>query len=221
MSMTEREDPNTGINYPAHESEQVIADPVHIRALTHPVRLRLLSYLDDVPHATATECAKAIGESVASCSFHLRTLAKHGYIEPAERRGREKPWKVVSHRRAQVIDHKAPGSAHALSALAAMTVATETDRINNWLRDAPSRPIEEIDAAAIFGSRLYLTAQELSELREEILHLGDRFEGRAGNPELRPEGARRVSLFGVLNIDPHDCGPGATEPGNDSIGNEQ
>lgn len=201
--MPSSENSDSRVNYSAHDGEQVIADPVHIRALTHPVRLRLLSYLDDVPNATATECAEALGESVASCSFHLRTLAKHGYIEPADRRGREKPWKVVARRRSQVIDRNAPGAAHALSALASMSVTTETARIQDWLRAAPAQPIEEIEAASVYGASYFLTLEETFELREELFRLGERFSGRVENPELRPAGARRVSLFGVLNIDPH------------------
>lgn len=204
--MTENNGHEGDIRYHARDDEQVIADPVHIRALSHPVRLRLLGYLDNVDEATATECADAIGESVASCSFHLRTLAKHGYIEPAERRGREKPWKVVSHRRSQVIDRNAPGAAHALSTLASMSVTVETERIHDWLRAAPAQPIEEVEAASVYGATYYLTLEETYELREELLRLGERFAGRTANPTLRPDGARHVNLFGVLNIDPHEPG---------------
>ena len=69
------------------------SDPERIRALAHPLRLALLEYLDDVGEATATQCAKHTGESVANCSFHLRLLARYGFIEPAEQRGRERPWR--------------------------------------------------------------------------------------------------------------------------------
>ena len=72
-----------------------VTDPHRIRALAHPLRLALLELLGDGP-ATATECAASTGDSVASCSFHLRMLAKYGWIEPAERRGREKPWQLVT-----------------------------------------------------------------------------------------------------------------------------
>src|SRR5690606_31380155 len=72
-----------------------ISDPGRIRALAHPLRLELLDHLRDVGEATATECAAQVGESVASCSFHLRMLAKYGFLERAERRGKEKPWRVV------------------------------------------------------------------------------------------------------------------------------
>jgi hypothetical protein len=45
---------------------------------------------------TATQAARAIGESVASCSFHLRQLAKYGLVEEAGGRGREKPWRATA-----------------------------------------------------------------------------------------------------------------------------
>src|SRR6478609_1084108 len=73
-----------------HRRER-ITDPERIRALAHPVRIALLAHLSDVGEATATQCAEAVGESPANCSFHLRMLEKYGYIERAERRGREKP----------------------------------------------------------------------------------------------------------------------------------
>ncbi|MFP3422024.1 winged helix-turn-helix domain-containing protein, partial [Bacillus sp. SIMBA_161] len=65
-----------------------------IKALTHPLRLRLMDLLRSGRELTATEAAELTGESVASCSFHLRQLAKFGVVEQAERRGREKPWKA-------------------------------------------------------------------------------------------------------------------------------
>src|SRR5690606_35097379 len=92
------------------ESATTISDPARIRALAHPTRLKLLEILGGVEDATATECAPLVGESVASCSFHLRMLAKYGYVEPAERRGREKPWRLVTRRRDLRPDPEVDGS---------------------------------------------------------------------------------------------------------------
>src|SRR5258707_15026402 len=63
-----------------------------MRALAHPTRLALLDHLHTVDHATATECAAAVGDSPSSCSYHLRALAKWGFVEEAEGgAGRERP----------------------------------------------------------------------------------------------------------------------------------
>jgi hypothetical protein len=52
-----------------------------IRALAHPTRLTLLQLLLVRGPLTATEAGGVLGESPASASFHLRTLARYGYVE--------------------------------------------------------------------------------------------------------------------------------------------
>jgi DNA-binding transcriptional ArsR family regulator len=77
------------------ENQLELHDPRAMRALAHRVRIDLLRVLGSGPK-TATECAEATGESPQSCSYHLRTLAKHGFVERAEARdGRERPWRKV------------------------------------------------------------------------------------------------------------------------------
>ena len=206
--MTEPDDrdpaptPADGVTYRAQLNEQVISDPVRIRALAHPVRLELLDYLDEAGQATATQCAGAIDESVASCSYHLRVLAKHGYIEQVERPGREKPWKVVSRSRSSVIDRNAPGSVHAVSAVASIHVNRQADRIQSWLHRAPQLPVDDIDVSTITSSSFYATHDEIRQFREELWGLSRRFDGRQQHPERRPEGAVPVQLFAAMNIDP-------------------
>ena len=188
--------------HPGYPGEQVVTDPVRIRALAHPVRLELLDYLDDTESATATECAAAIGESVASCSYHLRTLAKHGYIEQVPQPGREKPWRVVSRGRSQGIDPNVAGSVHAVAATAALEVDRQLARIQSWLRRAPELPHEDVNASTVLGVGFYATHEEIMEFREELWKLTERFDGRRENPELRPEGAVQAKLFAVINIEP-------------------
>ena len=71
-----------------------------LRALAHPLRLRLLEELvvsdPATDTATASELAERVGESPANCSWHLRQLAKFGYIEEAPGgTGRERRWRAV------------------------------------------------------------------------------------------------------------------------------
>lgn len=191
-----------GVTYRGPADEQIVSDPIRIRALAHPVRLELLDVLDDRGEATATECAAATDESVASCSYHLRVLAKHGYIEKVDRPGREKPWKTVSSSRSQVIDRNAAGSVHAVSAMAGIHVHRQADRIQSWLQRAPQLPVEDIDASSVMGSSFYATHEELRQFRDDLLELSRRFDGRWQHPGNRPEGSVPVQLFAVLNIDP-------------------
>src|ERR687884_211327 len=72
-----------------------IKDAKTMRALAHPVRLALLEALADAPSLTATEAGERVGESPANASFHLRQLAKYGFVEEAEGgTGRRRPWRI-------------------------------------------------------------------------------------------------------------------------------
>src|SRR5688572_20089391 len=74
-----------------------LTDPRALRAYAHPIRMSLLGLLRREGPQTATEAAAKIGESVASCSFHLRQLARYGLVEEAgDGRGRAKPWRATA-----------------------------------------------------------------------------------------------------------------------------
>src|ERR1700742_3295359 len=77
------------------EKPREVTDPLAMRALAHPVRLALLEALADTPSLTATEAGELVGESPANTSFHLRQLAKYGFVEEAEGgTGRRRPWRI-------------------------------------------------------------------------------------------------------------------------------
>lgn len=180
-----------------------ISEPERIRALAHPLRLELLDYLREVPEATATECAERTGESVASCSFHLRTLAKYGYIEPAERRGREKPWRLARRGTHDMRPStEVPGSLAAVVDLGSVWVVREAERVRRFLIDAHRESAEWIDSSTITISDFWATADELAELSADLHKITDRFRGRSQDPTLRPPHARRARLFAVANPDP-------------------
>ncbi|MFC5636820.1 ArsR/SmtB family transcription factor [Streptomyces bullii] len=84
----------------ARDEDKRVLDPERdsaaLKALTHPLRIRLLGLLRQDGPATASELAVRTGESSASASYHLRVLAKYGFITEAEHRdGRERRWRAV------------------------------------------------------------------------------------------------------------------------------
>jgi DNA-binding transcriptional ArsR family regulator len=181
-----------------------ITEPERIRALAHPTRLELLDYLQEAGEATATECAHHIGESVASCSFHLRMLGKYGYIEPAERRGREKPWRVAHGTRDIRPAPEVSGSLSAVAELAALVVLHEGERFRRFLSQAHDEADEWIQASTVASADFWVTPEELAELSRRIHHLADEYLVRNTDPAQRPAGARRARLFAALNPDPVD-----------------
>ena len=82
---------------PSRDISQVAPDPSALKALTHPVRLRMLSLLRLDGPATASGLAARLGLNSGATSYHLRQLALHGYIaEDAGRgNGRERWWKAA------------------------------------------------------------------------------------------------------------------------------
>src|SRR5690606_6701644 len=62
---------------PVHEVRESQA----LRALAHPLRIRLLEELAIGGELTATQAAERVDESPANCSWHLRQLARYGFVE--------------------------------------------------------------------------------------------------------------------------------------------
>lgn len=67
-----------------------------LRALAHPLRVRMLGTLRNDGPATATQLAQRLGESTGTTSWHLRQLADSGFIEEDVDRGtrRDRWWKA-------------------------------------------------------------------------------------------------------------------------------
>jgi DNA-binding transcriptional ArsR family regulator len=137
-----------------------------LRALGHPTRLRLLGRLRLRGDSTATECAEEIGESAASCSYHLRTLAKHGFVEqvPTDD-GRERRW----HARVASVDWDAGTDAseefRAASALARAALLELSDEtVRTYLSHERSFSKAWQDAASFLQTAISVTPAELEEI---------------------------------------------------------
>jgi DNA-binding transcriptional ArsR family regulator len=202
---------------PTPSQPSPISDPQRIRALAHPVRIELLELLGD-EEATATRCAEVTGESVASCSFHLRTLAKYGFIERAEQRGKEKPWRLVDRSRTITPDWDDPASIRAVQEFASLDVEREARRLLRWVREADQLPREWTEATTMLSASVWATHDELAELSRTISALGDRFRGRRDDPSTRPAGARKVRIFAATTVDTDTDTDTSTDTDTDRTG---
>lgn len=79
------------------DTSAVSPDPAGLKALAHPVRLRMLGLLRIDGPATATALAERLGLNSGATSYHLRQLAQHGFIVDDESRGngRERWWRAA------------------------------------------------------------------------------------------------------------------------------
>lgn len=177
-------------------STKRITDPRALRALAHPIRLALIGLLRTQGPLTATRASELLGESSASCSFHLRQLAKYGLAEEAPGgQGRERPWQAT----AQYTDvpqlDDTPEFAAAAGLFRQVMAERYFESVMRWLDARPGEP-QEWQLAALFGDRyLYLTPHELAELGENIQALLDGYAERNANPGSRPDGSRMISFI--------------------------
>ncbi|HSO51564.1 MAG TPA: winged helix-turn-helix domain-containing protein, partial [Actinomycetes bacterium] len=78
------------------ERRMEVTDGAVLAAMAHPLRVALLYQLNALGSRTASQCAQALGETPANCSYHLRRLAKAGLVARDEGgNGRERPWRSV------------------------------------------------------------------------------------------------------------------------------
>lgn len=181
-----------------------IRDAKALRAMAHPLRMRLMEVITREGTATATQCAREVGESVANCSYHLNTLAKYGFVEEAEGgQGREKPWRLV-----HAGHNWSPWTMDTEEGVLAAEAANEAFVEAEFALIRERRRLESLESDewhdALGGSTatVLLTADETAEAMAQMRKLIEGFKDRRDNPELRPEGARPVRFFLYTSVAP-------------------
>ena len=197
MSLDDTAAGTSGTPAPATPPElRNISDARTLRALAHPVRIAILEELSLGGARTATEIGEQIGESPTTCSFHLRQLAKYGFVEEAGGgKGRARPWRMVSRGVDIANTHDDPETELAATALAHLIRERQLDRYRTWEETKASYPRRWRDAANHSQLVFYATAEELKQLNDELLaFLRPRFLDRRDDPSLRPPGAVPVEM---------------------------
>jgi DNA-binding transcriptional ArsR family regulator len=164
-----------------------------LRALGSPTRLRILAYLQLSEDATATECAAQVGESASSCSYHLRTLARHGFVEQVPSPdGRERRWR----RLVTSIDWDAGAekdeeyqAASALARAALLELSDET--VRGYLESERTYSAAWREAAAFLQATLVASPAELEEVTHRIQAVLAEY---APSRERPPRAARTVHV---------------------------
>ena len=170
-------------------------NPRMMRALAHPARIAILQHLGLDGPATATECAAVVGLSPSACSYHLRALARYGFVEedPASAAdGRQRPWRVriIS----MSFDEGEPGQPEALRAAGRLLTESLLARFEEmraeYLGRADRYSAEWRDVAGWNQDVLHVTVAEATALRDQIRALLASY--RRLDPADRPPDAHRV-----------------------------
>lgn len=188
-----------------------------LKALAHPLRVRIYDLLSERGPQTASSLAALIGETSGATSYHLRALAAHDLIREVPGRGtaRERWWERPKGR----VTLPGPDDTMSPSNRAAAQIVTaEFFRLRHQTlmeyinRPAAEQPEEWRDAGLVMTTMLDLTPAQMAELREELTGIIDaaveRYRGQEGAP-----GTRRVSLRAEIFDLPTATGRGSIQKG--------
>jgi hypothetical protein len=174
----------------------LITDPRVMRALAHPARIAIWTHLGLRGPATATECASVAGLSPSACSYHLRALARYGFVEEdpdSAADGRRRPWRarVLGFSIQNVTDDPV---ADAASRFLVETVRASMDQTRaRYLSRKSEYPVSWQRAVGEYGDVAHVTPAELDELRQKISDVISTY--RRLEPAERPDGALPVLLW--------------------------
>ena len=158
-------------------------------ALAHPLRIRIRDRLRREGPATATLLARELGDSSGATSYHLRMLARHGFVEPdpGHGGGRERWWRatdeVLQMYPSEFVDEGV--TRDALRVIDGERRRIAEERIERWLRDRERWSAAWRDAAedATFVARL--SPEQTRALGDELISVVDRYLACESGPEAR------------------------------------
>jgi DNA-binding transcriptional ArsR family regulator len=149
-----------------------LTDPRMMRALAHQARIAIWSHLGLRGPATATECAEIAGLSPSACSYHLRTLARYGFVEEdlaSAADGRERPWRARMLYFTMEADPGQPAATGVASRLLVenLRAAGEENRAR-YINRQSEYPADWQAAAGEMFSVAHVTPDELNQLRARL-----------------------------------------------------
>ena len=175
-----------------------VTDPQAMRALAHPVRLAIMSFLQRNGPATATMLSPHVGATPSVTSWHLRHLAGFGLVtdaDPDEVPGdrRQRWWKAIA-RGFSISMGDDPESQAAAQVVGAQMLMTAQEQVGEWLSEvAPGLPPEWVRVVGISNTSVALTPGELEELSARIDELIAPYVHRT--EDAAPPGARIVRML--------------------------
>lgn len=179
---------------PSRAFEKVV-DARRMRAVAHPMRIALLEALGREGALTATQAAELLDDTPGNMSWHLQTLAKYGFVEEAGGgRGRSRPWRRVADSLEFVTETGDAEQTTAGDALEAVYVERNTSQLREWWSRRRSYPAKWRKAASSSDSILYLTAEELKRIGEDVRAVWEPYRARTRDRSKRPSGAQPVHL---------------------------
>ena len=161
-----------------------LTDPRAMRALAHPLRLRLLGELRARGPQSVGMLSQIVDEAPGSVSYHLGTLAAYGFVEeaPEHARDRRERWWRAAHARTvweplEALDD--PERRAASDALRRAILQRYLEGLEAYLEAEPTLEREWVRGTASSDALLRLSPDELAELKGELEQLAERWAQRS------------------------------------------
>lgn len=190
----------------------VVPDATALKALAHPLRLRMLGLLRIEGPATASGLAARLGLNSGATSYHLRQLAQHGFIEEDAERGSQRDrWWRARHEATNVMPANAEGEALELGlAFERAALHGQMQQMQRAQAAYPDLPQAWREASTVSDYTIPITAEAAKALVEKLQQI--LWEAMAAAPALGsdlPQDMRPFTI--VLHAAPHVGEPAAGE----------
>ena len=184
-----------------------INDPEILKGLAQPVRLRLYRLLAQIGPATGGALAKKLGNADPGLvSYHLRELARRGFIEDVPelaRDRRERWWRLVPGATSWTTsDFDTPEGRAIASTVKSQIVVDEFQRLRRFEQARDSWSDAWLNAAEDSTSVLQLTPGELSQLCAELQEVLQRWAVHGRRARSTGDDASRQPVFLFLHAFP-------------------
>lgn len=175
---------------------QVHLDARQVRALAHPLRMRLLGTLRVDGPATATTLAEKLDTNTGATSYHLRQLAEVGLVaeDPELGTGRQRWWRAahdISNFEPTDFDDD-PDARAAAEWIQADQVRLMAEQAERWMSVASGDSRQWRDAAGMGDIMLRLGPDRLRALNDELWQVLMRYHDEPASDD--PD-ARHVHVF--------------------------
>jgi DNA-binding transcriptional ArsR family regulator len=164
------------------ERTAVTPDAAGLKALGHPIRLRMLGLLRIEGPATATSLATRLGLNTGATSYHLRQLAQHGFIEEDTERGnaRDRWWRAAHQSTHTGSSMAGPEEADAHEAYSQALAVFYGEQLQNAVSERMSLPADWLATTTMSDWNLKLTPRKAEALLEALFELIEDVDEEAG-----------------------------------------
>jgi hypothetical protein len=175
-----------------------LTDPVVLRALAHPLRIKLLGFIGISGTLTATQAAAGLSVTPAAASYHLRILARYGFIEDAGGASwRERPWRLTDSGVSFDWDDNADDPAN--RALTRVIYAEWFEHLQRYQARQELYPADVRQASGGTEFVLFASPREVNQVWQRIREILEPFRHRI-DPAHRPAGV--VPMEALVFIHP-------------------